>query len=156
MIAMDGMWFLSVLKELGPEKTIKIDEKVISGQFKFTTRLARQTFGLDGVGIDDKVKVMESIARFYGHTFEVLTDQKSVTMRLVKCSIYENLKKAGRLLEHDCTRVCQYTAKEWFKELEPRTQGAGHTDFQIPKGGKFCDWTIGHPEEKNKKILNIE
>lgn len=146
MIALDGLWFLNVMKELGAEKTLEIDKKVIASQFKFSTRLSRQLKKLDVGSVSDKKEIMEGIGRFYGHEFQVISDSKSVTMRLHKCQIYENLKRANRLKGHDCRQVCKFVANEWFKEIEPKTNGAGETDFQIPLEGPYCDWTVYQPD----------
>jgi hypothetical protein len=152
MIALDGLWFMNVLKELGPEKTLEIDIKVITGQFKIAARLWRKLMQLDGTSLEDKQQIFDSLARLYGHNYQVLSDDKTVTMRLKRCTILENLKRTGRASEHDCRKLCTKLAPEWFQEIEPRTKGEGWFDFQLPVGGAHCDWTVVHPSRLTAKL----
>jgi hypothetical protein len=145
LVALDGLWFLNVLKEMGDEKAFELDVRVMVSQFKKATRLWREMNGLDGKSDEDKASVFEAMARLYGHKFEILVGGGKVTMRLRQCAFYENLKRAGRIPEHDCRRLCQKLAQPWFAEIEPRTNGAGSVELTLPVGGDRCDWTVSSP-----------
>jgi len=147
LVTLDGLWFVNALEALGPEKTMEMDIRVFTTQFRTATRRVREIMGHDGRSVDDKVAVFQAMAHLYGHRFEVLVDGDSVTMRLKQCAFYENLKKAGRLDEHDCRILCRAIARPWFEEIEPRTGGEGSVDLQLPTGGPHCDWTVRHPRD---------
>jgi hypothetical protein len=146
LVALDGLWFLNVLKEMGEEKAFELDVRVMVSQFKKATRLWREMAGLDGKSVADKTSVFTAMAHLYGHKFEILTGDGAVTMRLKECAFYENLKRAGRVPGHDCRRLCEKLAPAWFAEIEPRTKGAGSVDLKLPVGGDHCDWTVAAPE----------
>jgi hypothetical protein len=146
LVALDGLWFLNVLKESGEEKAFEMDVRVITAQFKKATRLWREMNGLDGKSVADKVSVLTAMAHLYGHEFEILEGGGHVTMRLKQCAFYENLKRAGRIPEHDCRRLCRKLAQPWFAEIEPRTNGAGSVDLTLPVGGDHCDWNVEAPQ----------
>lgn len=150
MITLDGLWYVNCLRILGPDKTFELDVRVFVSHFKLTTRLIRSLFKLDGKSISDKAQVFGTIARSSGHKFEVLKKDNVVTMRVHKCGYYENLKKAGRLTEYDCRRLCKSIAPTWFNEIEPRTGGKGLVDLQIPEGGQSCCFSIEQPDENNE------
>lgn len=147
LIALDGLWFMNVLDELGPERTLELDIKIIGAHVKIAARLWRQVMGSDGESIEDKVGVFQSHAYLFGHDYEIFTDGESVTMRLHRCGIYENLKRAGRAGDHDCRLLCRAVKQGWFEVIEPRTGGAGEIDLQLPVGGPCCDWKVYQPRE---------
>jgi hypothetical protein len=146
IVALDGLWFLNVLKESGEEKAFELDIRVFISQFKKATRVWREMNGLDGKSVADKVSVFQAMARLYGHEFEVRAGDGRVTMRLTKCAFLENLKRAGRLAQHDCRRLCSKLGPAWFAEIEPRTGGAGSIDLTLPVGGDHCDFTVDAPD----------
>jgi hypothetical protein len=146
IVALDGLWFLNVLKESGEEKAFEMDVRVFISQFKKATRVWREMNGLDGRGTADKVSVFEAMARLYGHEFEVRAGPGRVTMRLTQCAFLENLKRAGRTPEHDCRRLCRKLGPAWFAEMEPRTGGAGSVDLTLPIGGDHCDFSVDDPD----------
>jgi len=146
LVALDGLWFMNVLKDFGEEKAFDIDVRVFVSQFKKATRLWREIAGLDGRSVADKKSVFEAMARLYGHEFEILAGEGSVTMRLTRCSFLENLKRAGRADTHDCRRLCSKLGPAWFAEIEPRTGGAGSVDLTLPAGGDHCDFTVLAPD----------
>ena len=127
IVALDGLWFLNVLKEIGDEKAFELDVRVFISQFKKATRVWREMNGLDGKSTADKVSVFQAMAHLYGHRFEVTSGEGRVTMRLTQCSFLENLKRAGRTPEHDCRRLCSKLGPAWFAEIEPRTGGAARS-----------------------------
>lgn len=147
LITLDGLWFMNLLDKLGAEETLAVDIRVFQSQFKIATRLYRQMAGLDGKSIDDKVEVFRAMAQLYGHDFEVLATDRTVTMRLHRCAFLENLRRAGRETTHDCRILCKRLAPAWFGEIEPRTGGDGHVDLELPTGGPHCDWTVVQPIE---------
>ncbi|HEX9944965.1 MAG TPA: hypothetical protein VGG03_23395 [Thermoanaerobaculia bacterium] len=158
LIALDGLWFMSVLEELGPERTLQMDIEIIGRHLKIAARLWRQFGGLDGQSLEDKAGVFQSHAYLFGHRYEISTDGGAVTMRLHRCGIYENLKRAGRDKDHDCRELCRRVAPGWFAEIEPRTGGAGRIDLQLPAGGDHCDWTVyqpGHVPEGGEGLVQI-
>lgn len=146
LVTLDGLWFMNVYKNYGPEKTLELDIDVMIGQFKLATRLWRQMLGLDGESRADKARIFQAMAHLYGHEFQVLDEPDSVTMRLTKCEFYENIKRAGRADSHDCRILCTKMAPKWFAEIEPRTGGEGEVDLQLPQGGTHCDWRCKQPE----------
>lgn len=148
MMALDGLWFLNVMKELGPEKTLEIDVNAITGQFKLATRLWRKMMQLDGKSIEDKRQIFEAMSRLYGHKkYQISTDGKKVYLRLHRCGILDHLKRTHRADKHDCRHLCRQLAPQWFKTIEPRTKGEGSVDLQLPVGGPHCDWTIVQPAD---------
>jgi hypothetical protein len=146
LVALDGLWFLNVLKEMGEDKTFELDVKVMISQFKKATRVWRELNRLDGKSVADKVSVFQAMSHLYGHKFDVLAGDGKVTMRLKECAFYENLKRAGRIPGHDCRRLCNQLAPAWFAEIEPRTQGKGSVELTLPVGGDHCDWTVEQPD----------
>lgn len=145
LVALDGLWFMNVLKEIGDARALEMDVRVMVSQFKKATRLWREIAGLDGRSAADKESVFHAMAQLYGHRFQVLREGDRVTMRLTRCAFYENLKRAGRAGDHDCRRLCEKLAPAWFAEIEPRTGGAGSIDLTLPVGGTHCDWTVVQP-----------
>jgi hypothetical protein len=146
IVALDGLWFLNVLKEMGDEKAFELDVRVFVSHFKKATRAWREMNGLDGKSTADKVSVFQAMAHLFGHRFEVFSGEGRVTMRLTRCSFLENLKRAGRTPEHDCRRLCSKLGPAWFAEIEPRTGGAGSVDLTLPVGGDHCDFTVDAPD----------
>lgn len=147
MVTLDGLWYRNVLANSGPEAALAIDIKVFESQFKIATRVIRERFGLDGVSRIDKAKVMSEMSRLYGHKFEILDDERTVTMRVHRCSFLQALRAAGRT-DHDCRKVCQAIRPVWFGEMEPRTGGAGEVHLGLPDGSGPCDWVIEHPADE--------
>lgn len=145
LVTLDGLWFMNALEEVGPERALAMDVKVMVGQFKLATRLWRKARGLDGRSVADKVSIFQAMAHLYGHRFQVLVEGDEVTMRLTECAFYENLKRAGRAGTHDCRQLCRRLGPAWFAEIEPRTGGEGRVDLQLPVGGTHCDWTVRQP-----------
>lgn len=146
MVTLDGLWYRNVLAVAGPEATMAIDIKVFQSQFRIATRVIRERFGLDGHSRVDKAKVMEEMSRLYGHKFEILTGERTVTMRVHRCSFLEALRAAGRT-DHDCRKVCRAIQPAWFGEMEPRTGGAGEVRLGLPDKSGPCDWCIDQPAE---------
>jgi hypothetical protein len=144
-IALDGLWFMNVLEALGPEKTLEIDIRVFIGLFKVATRTVKGR-GLHASGsVAEKRAVMESIGDVFGHRYVVEDLGDRVRMRITRCTILENLRRAGRADVHDCRILCRALARPWFAELEPRTEGAGEVQLTLPVGGDRCDWVVSMP-----------
>lgn len=149
LIALDGLWFMNVLRELGAKRTLEMDVGIIAAHLKIAVRLWREIHGHDEGTIEDKVESFRSHAFLFGHRYEIFTDEErgAVTMRLHECGIYENLKRTGRADQHDCRVLCRRVAPEWYRTMEPRTGGRGRIDLQLPVGGPCCDWKIYQPDE---------
>lgn len=144
-IALDGLWFMNVLDALGPQKTLEIDIRVFIGLFKVATRTVKARSGATEGSIDEKRRIMAAIGDVFGHRYVVEDLGDRVRMRLSRCTILENLRRAGRADVHDCRILCRALAPAWFAEMEPRTGGAGHVALTLPEGGAHCDWVIEQP-----------
>jgi len=144
LVALDGLWFMNVMRELGARKTLEMDVDIIAAHLKIAVRLWREIHGHQPGSIADKVESFRSHAFLFGHRYEIFTDGdgQAVTMRLHRCGIYENLKRTGRADQHDCRVLCRRVAPTWFAEMEPRTGGRGRIDLRLPVGGPCCDWKL--------------
>lgn len=145
IVALDGLWFMNVLAELGPERTLEIDVKVFVAMFKLATRNWKQLAGITGEKPEDKASIFQALAHLYGHRFELSTGPDEVVMRIRRCAFYENLKRAGRSDVHDCRILCRAIAKPWFNEMDPRLGGEGEVELLLPTGGDRCDWRVRQP-----------
>jgi hypothetical protein len=143
-IAFDGLWFATVVREIGRDRAFELDKNVLAALFKISTRIWRQISVCDPTTPEGKASVFRAISYLFHHEAVITADQNGARMSIRRCGVYEALKRSGLAEGHDCRSVCQYIAPRWYAEMDPvaAAEGEAGVDLQLPTGGPSCDWVL--------------
>lgn len=143
-IALDGLWYGTVVREIGRDRAFELDKNILAALFKISTRIWRQISGCDPTTPEGKASVFRAISYLFHHDALITTDQNGARMSIRRCGVFEALKRSGLAESHDCRSVCQHIAPRWYAEIDPvaAAQGEAAVDLQLPTGGPSCDWVL--------------
>ena len=106
MLALDGVWFQSVERELGMDRAMRHDERVWQA---FTQTEARRIKGFlqlpDRPGLDGLERALSlRFAAFANRQVELIRESDSLTFRVVDCRV-QSARKRKRMPLHPCLSV---------------------------------------------------
>lgn len=140
-VAIDGLWFLEVEKNLGFGKAFELDLEVWKSWGNIIIRRIRRSLGIEGDDISTIVKIIKVLYLLEGSKHEVVkTTSKSAVIRVSRCHWYDNLKKAGREKIVNCEDVDAATLPAWAEALNPKL--SIKQTRSIPRGDKICEFTM--------------
>lgn len=118
--AVDGLWFVMLEEEDGPERAMELDERVWSVMPKIQARKARELLEIEGRGPMDVVRAMALKFAAEGHEFTVSGANPEAPEIVVKhCPWREALQSSDRmhLAGEIADRICATEGRTWAAEL---------------------------------------
>ena len=150
MLALDGVWFQSVERELGMDRAMRHDERVWQA---FTQTEARRIKGFlqlpDRPGLDGLERALSlRFAAFANRQVELIRESDSLTFRVVDCRVQSARKRKGMPL-HPCLSVGIREYAFFAKTIDDRIVCEPVSCFpRVSDPGCACSWRfmMGNPE----------
>ncbi len=140
-VAIDGLWFLGVEKNLGFDKAFEIDLEVWKSWGKILIKRIKRNLGIEGDDMSSIIKILKIIYLIEGSKHEVIkATNKSAVIRVSRCHWYDNLKNAGREKTVPCEEVDAALFPAWAEALNPKI--SVKQTRSIPRGDEVCEFTL--------------
>lgn len=139
--AVDGLWFMMAEKMFSFDEALELDKNVWSVLPKIQARKLKELLELEGKGISDFKKAIQTRFDMEDYVYDVeFIDDSRIKLTIHTCPWLEILKKSGRenLAPKITSVICPTEIGVWAKEFGVNM--VYNPDLTICSGCNNCIW----------------
>ena len=151
--AVDGLWFVMLEEDEGPERALDVDERVWQVMPKIQARKARELMHASDNTPGALARCMALKLAAEGHSYEVrFQNSNAAEIVISQCPWRAALRQSGRehLGPEIADRICATEAAVWASEFSPEDGPPVVAELAeaICKGGSHCRLTFSVADDE--------
>jgi len=141
--SMFGTFFNTVTQEVGEDKALALLSKSLGGFGAMMGKMTKEQMGITELDVKTTSSFMKEMNESLGFTTEIEENPTTVTVKNVKCPVYEGLKGAGydhEDIEKFCRNGSAVMMNALFEQMDPKVRYALKKFRSTPDD--FCEEEI--------------